>query len=61
MLEQLIGLKKSIRNKESKLEVKKKFIEYTNAYDEGERDVIDKIKHREIALEYFKYMGRNNE
>jgi hypothetical protein len=46
-----------MRHKESKEIVKQKFIEYTEAYDEGERDVGDKIRHREMKLTYAQYMA----
>jgi hypothetical protein len=58
MIEKLLELKYSIRNKESKEIVKQKFIEYTNAYDEyGNKDVGDKLRHREMKLTYAQYMA----
>lgn len=47
-----------MRNHKPKHEVKQKFIEYLNAYDEkaGEKSVGDKIRHREIFYTYCRYM-----
>ena len=57
MLEELINVKISMRKKESKSEVKRKYLEYSRAYDNAEKSVGDKIRHREIRLVYIKYMG----
>jgi len=64
MLEQLINLKTAIRNKKPKAEVREKYNEYLNAYEEEERDVGDKIRNREITQQYWTYMyfnGRKDE
>lgn len=60
MLEELINVKIAIRHHKAKHIVKKKFIEYLEAYDNAEPDVDvgDKIRHREIFLQYVRYMGK---
>jgi len=57
MLEQLINLKLSMRHKESKEIVKQKFEDYSNAYDNYDKEISDKIRHREIFLTYSRYMA----
>ena len=57
MLEQLINLKIAIRQKKEKHIVKQKFLEYVNEYDNAERNIGDKIRHREIFYTYCQYMG----
>lgn len=57
MLEQLINLKLAIRQKKEKHIVKQKFLEYLNEYDNADRTISDKIRHREIFYIYCKYMG----
>lgn len=58
MLEELINLKISMRKKESKAIVKEKFSNYLRVYDDGERDVADKIRHREIIESYCRYINK---
>jgi hypothetical protein len=58
MLEELINLKISMRKKEEKNIVRKKFFEYLKKYDDGERTIADKIRHREIFITYCAYMTR---
>jgi hypothetical protein len=58
MLEELINLKISMRKKESKAIVKEKFSNYLRVYDDGERDVADKIRHREIIESYWRYINK---
>lgn len=60
-LSELINVKMSIRKKEPKSIVKKKFLNYLQVYDDGERTVADKIRHREIFETYCKYMMREKE
>ena len=56
MLEELINLKLAIRKHKPKSEVKEKFRAYTNKYDNAEKTIQDKIRHREIFYSYINYM-----
>jgi hypothetical protein len=62
-LEKLINLKISIIKEENKRIVRKKWIEYKRSYDElgGQATISDKIKYREMYLDYIKYMVCKNE
>ena len=57
-LESLINVKLAMRKKESKSEVKRKYLEYSRAYDNAEKSVGDKIRHREMFEKYTEYMRR---
>lgn len=61
MIEELINVKLAIRHNKPKSEVRDKFLLYTRAYDEAEKDVGDKIRHREIFMTYIRYMERSGE
>ena len=59
MLEkEIINFKMLIRHKEPKKEVAKKFLEYSNAYDElsGDKTVRDKLEHKDLFNMYCRYM-----
>jgi len=59
MLEaEIINFKMSIRKKEPKKEVCKKFLEYSTAYDElaGDKIVRDKLEHKDLFNMYCRYM-----
>lgn len=58
MLEELINLKTAIKHHKAKHIVKQKFITYLEAYDNADKDIGDKIRHREIFCQYVKYMGK---
>lgn len=57
MLEELINIKTAIKNKKPKSVVYEKFQKYLDAYDNSEKSVADKIRHRDIFYIYIKYMG----
>jgi hypothetical protein len=59
MLEELINLKTAIRKRKPKKEVREKYQEYTNAYQEIERDVSDKMRYKEITEKYLNYIYFN--
>lgn len=67
MLEaEIINFKMSIRKKEPKSIVCKKFLTYSNAYDElaGQKTVRDKLEHKDLFNMYCHYMyfsGRKEE
>lgn len=62
MLESLINLKTAIRHNKSKSEVREKFLEYSRKYDDLEnKNIGDKIRHREIFYNYIRYMEKSGE
>ena len=57
----IINFKLAIRENRAKGVVRYKFRKYMEAYDNKDKDVIDKITHRDLSLEYFRYMINNGE
>ena len=56
MIEELFELKQAMRDKKPKEEVAKKYLEYSIAYEESEKDVKDKIDFRDFTEIYWTYM-----
>jgi hypothetical protein len=55
----ILSFKKAVKEKRSKEIVEYKFREYMKAYDNQEHDLIDKQTHRDLALEYFRYVFKS--
>jgi len=53
----ILNFKLALRENKPKSVVKYKFRKYCEEYDEMEgKNVIDKVTHRDLSMEYFKYM-----
>jgi hypothetical protein len=63
MLESRVDFLFSISIKQDKEIVKKKFIQYCEAYDNLEREptIRQKVRHREMFEKYAEYMEKENE
>lgn len=57
----ILNLEKAMRENKPKNVVRYKFRKYMEEYDNKEKNVIDKIRHRDLSLEYFKYMLSNGD
>lgn len=63
MIEEIIEVKKALKENRPLEEVIKKFTAYCIAYDNSEKNVCDKINHRDIFYDYMRYLnksGNNN-
>jgi len=49
-------LRNAIKENRAKEVIEYKFNEYMKDYDNKEKSINDKIRHRELFQEYFKYM-----
>lgn len=52
----IFNLEKAMKENKSRSIIKYKFRKYMEEYDNKEKDVGDKIKYRDLSLEYFRYM-----
>jgi hypothetical protein len=61
MLEKKLKLIKAIKEDKGKRVVIQRFDEYFNAYENLEREpsVKEKIEHRDLMLDYMKYVSRS--
>ena len=57
----ILNFKLAIKENRTKGVVRYKFRKYIEEYDNHDNDVIDKITHRDLSLEYFRYMINNGE
>jgi hypothetical protein len=57
----ILNLKLAFKENRAKGIVRYKFRKYMEEYDNHNNDVIDKRTHRDLALEYFRYMIDNGE
>lgn len=59
MLEKLINLKIAMKRNKPKSEIKEKFKDYSTAYDNCDKTIQDKIRHREVFYDYVRYMAKS--
>jgi hypothetical protein len=59
----IVNFKLAVRHKKPKAEVREKFMQYTNAYDEkaGDLTIRDKLEHRDLFNMYVSYMASSGE
>lgn len=55
----IINFKKAMREEKPKSVVRYKFRKYMEEYDAKEKDVLDKIRHRDLFLDYLRYMEKS--
>lgn len=58
MLEELKEVQEAIKKGKPKNEVEDKFKTYLEAYDNMDKNLDDKINHREIFYSYMRYMEK---
>jgi hypothetical protein len=61
MLEEMLNLKIAMRQNKSKHIVKQKFVSYLEKYDNADKTVADKIRHREIFYTYVQFMQKSGD
>lgn len=57
LLEDRINLKWAMKRGKANIEVTKKFDSYMKSYDEADKTVMDKIDHRDLFVDYMRYIG----
>lgn len=57
----IINFKLAMKRNKPKNVVRYKFRKYMEEYDEMEKTIGDKIRHRELALDYFRYMAKSSD
>lgn len=52
----IFNLEKAMKEDKSRSIVKYKFRKYMEEYDNKDKNILDKIQHRDLSLEYYRYM-----
>ena len=57
----VINLKIAMSSNKPKSVVRYKYRKYMEEYDNKDKDVIDKVRHRDISLDYLRYMSSSGD
>jgi hypothetical protein len=60
-IDRLFKVRKAMRDERSKIYVQYKFNLYLKGYLEQEHDVIDKVMHRELLMDYTDYIRKKQD
>jgi len=57
----IINLRKAMEENRPKGIVRYKYKKYSEEYDNKAKDVFDKVRHRDISMDYLRYMCSSGE
>lgn len=61
MIEEIINLKLAMKQNKPKKVVTEKYQAYMKIYDNKDKDILDKVEHRDLFYDYIRYMSKSGD